>query len=61
MRYAIVKDNIIENICLWCGDEDVWAPPVDVVMVNIENINCDIGWLLIDDQFVPPEQDNDEV
>lgn len=50
-KYAMLKDNIIINMVLWDGvirsDENpnAWEPPEGFVVMDIEGISCDIGWV----------------
>ena len=59
-RYAMIKDRIVENICLWDGnvrsDENpsAWEPPQDYELVDVEDIFCSIGWLWDGNVFVNP-------
>jgi hypothetical protein len=41
-RYAIVKNGIVENIILWDGNPETWAPPEWVLMVPV-NAGAVIG------------------
>jgi len=41
-RYAIVKDNVVYNTCLWNGDVNTWQPPDDGAIM-IENDWAGIG------------------
>ena len=37
--YAIIKTstNIVENICVWDGDTNVWQPPSGCYAIPAEN------------------------
>ena len=52
-RYAIVRNGVVENICLWDGDTKKWQPPAGTVAVNVESIWCDIGATFDGTQFTP--------
>lgn len=32
MRYAIIRDGVVENVVLWDGEAD-WSPPADTLLV----------------------------
>jgi hypothetical protein len=32
-RYAMVKDNVVVNVCMWNGDVATWQPPADAIMI----------------------------
>ena len=59
-RYAICFDNLCENICMWDGvvwspeNPTAWQPPAGALMVNVESIPCDIGWVWDGSQFNAP-------
>jgi hypothetical protein len=41
-RYAIVKNNVVENVIMWDGDDDKIALP-DEELIFIQNDWVDIG------------------
>lgn len=41
MRYAIVRDGIVENVIVWDG-ETPYSPPEGTILVANENVG--IGW-----------------
>ena len=59
-RWAVCFNNVCENICMWDGvvfspeNPTAWQPPEGAVMINVENIWCDIGWVWDGDKFNPP-------
>lgn len=43
-RYAIIDaENTVKNIIIW-DEVSTWAPPDNHIMVNVEDVHCDIGW-----------------
>lgn len=43
-NYAMVdSSNIVENITIWDGNTETWAPPSDVICVAIGTDNVGIG------------------
>jgi hypothetical protein len=61
-RYAMVKDNVVYNICLWDGDTNTWQPPDDGT-VMIENDQACPGdwWEEADQRFYRPMPNNGEL
>jgi hypothetical protein len=58
MRYAIVENatKVVVNISKWDGVTP-WAPPAGTKAVNVENVQCNIGWIQQrDGSFAPPEE-----
>jgi hypothetical protein len=57
MRYAIVENatKIVVNIVKWDGVTP-WTPPAGTTAVNVEGVQCNIGWIeQPDGSFAPPE------
>ena len=55
-RYAVVKDNVIENIIMWDGEQ-----PIDLgndkILVELSDLpRAKIGWLQQGDYFVAPSE-----
>lgn len=43
-KHAVVNsDNVVENVIVWDESSD-WRPPEGRVLVNVDEIFCDIGW-----------------
>ena len=42
MRYAIVKNGIVENVILWDGVSD-WTPPAGPTLVSDSDAKAKIG------------------
>jgi len=54
-RYALINSqNIVENIAFWDGVSE-WTPPKNMICINVENIECDIGSIYNGSTFVKPE------
>lgn len=43
IRYAMIKDGIVQNICLWDGDTTKWTPPEGMIVIPAPD-NVGIGW-----------------
>ena len=62
MKYAVIKNGIVENICLWDGNKKTWTPPADVEMVDVSKEFIDLGWEYKNKKFtVPKVKDKDMV
>jgi hypothetical protein len=69
-RWAICYNNICDNICMWDGvswspeNPTAWQPPAGAMMINVQNMWCDIGAIWDGTQFNPapvvetPEEPN---
>ncbi len=53
-RYAIVRDGIVENVVLWDGDAEKWAPPKGAAAYAAPDDAVSRGWTYADGAFVPP-------
>lgn len=53
IRYAMIRNNIIENISLWNGDTFTWQPPEDILCIPAPD-HVGIGWRYIDEQWLEP-------
>lgn len=54
-KYALINNqNIVDNIVLWDGS-DSWQPPQTMTCINVENIECSIGWVYDGSAFTAPE------
>lgn len=58
-RYAMVKDNVVYNTCLWDGNTNTWQPPDDGTIM-IENDWAGIGdwWEEVEQRFYRPIPNN---
>jgi hypothetical protein len=60
-RYAMVKDNIVYNVCLWDGNILRWQPPNDGTIM-IANDWAGVGdWWKADEQTFYRALPNNEV
>ena len=54
-RYALINNqNIVDNIVIWDGG-DSWQPPENMICINVENIECNLGWVYDGSAFTAPE------
>ena len=54
-KYALINNqNIVDNIVIWDGS-DSWQPPQTMICINVENIECGIGWTYDGSVFTAPE------
>ncbi len=59
MRYAIVEDatKVVLSVILWDGVTP-YTPPQGTTLVNVDGIQCDIGWIeQPDGTFAPPSEE----
>lgn len=55
MRYAIVRDGVIENVVLWDGAPG-WAPPEGTQLCELsQEDRAEIGWAWDGAPVVPPK------
>jgi len=60
-RYALINNlNIVENIISWDGISE-WTSPINIICLNVENIECGIGWTYNGTTFIQPEEIVQEV
>ena len=52
-RWAMVKDGVIENVCLWDGNTRTWAPPKGYEMIPAGD-NANSGDLWNGKEFTKP-------
>jgi len=43
IRYAMIKDGIVQNISLWDGDTTRWQPPEDMLVIPAPD-HIGMGW-----------------
>ena len=54
-KHALINNqNIVDNIIVWDGG-DSWQPPENMTCINVENIECNIGWIYDGSVFTAPE------
>lgn len=55
-RYALINNqNIVENIVSWDGVSS-WTPPENMICLNVEGIQCDIGSTYNGSTFITPKR-----
>jgi hypothetical protein len=53
-KYALINNqNIVDNIVIWDGS-DSWQPPQTMTCINVEGIECSIGWAYDGSVFTAP-------
>lgn len=53
-KYALINNqNIVDNIILWDGS-DSWQPPQTMTCINVEGLECSIGWVYDGSVFTAP-------
>lgn len=55
MEHAIIRDGIVENICLWDGVTP-WQPPAGTSVVALNGRMAGIGWTYDGQTFTPPAE-----
>ena len=59
-RYAIVRNNIVENVVLWDGVTN-WGPPSGCDLVDITDLNVGPKYIRNEDgTFSPPPEEPTE-
>lgn len=54
-KYALINNqNIVDNIVVWDGG-DSWQPPENMTCINVEDIECSLGWVYDGSAFTAPE------
>jgi len=57
-RIAMIKDGVVENICIWDGIS-VWNPGDNYLLIDVTQIPCEIGWISNQDgTFSDPNNQN---
>jgi hypothetical protein len=55
-KYALINNqNVIENVISWDGTTE-WTPPENMTCINIEGIDCGIGWTYDGIVFTAPPE-----
>lgn len=50
--YLILKNNIVQNICIWDGNTDTWTPPTDdLLLVQDETISMLWNAIRVDEKI----------
>lgn len=56
MNYALIRNNIVENLVVWDGVE-LYNPGADYILVKVENgAVVGIGWVYDGTTFAPPPE-----
>jgi len=56
-RWAMILSGVVDNVCLWDGNESTWRPPEGCLMQPIpDGSGAGIGWGWDGTDFVAPEQ-----
>ena len=59
IRYAMIRDGVIENISLWDGDTNRWQPPEDFLVIPAPD-HVGIGWRYDGQAWTAPVINNTE-
>lgn len=43
IRYAMIRDGVVENVSLWDGNMSTWQPPEDIICIPAPD-EIGIGW-----------------
>jgi hypothetical protein len=55
MRYAIVRDGVIENVILWDGASPWVSPPLVEVYPLEDGVAAAVGWTWLSGPVRPPQ------
>lgn len=55
IRYAMIKDNVVQNVCLWDGDTSTWSPPDDMLVIPAPDY-VGVGWGYEDGNWISPPE-----
>lgn len=53
IRYAMIRDGIVQNISLWDGDTTRWQPPEDMLVIPAPDY-VGVGWGYADGMWTEP-------
>lgn len=53
IRYAMIRNGIVENISLWDGDVTRWQPPEDMIVIPSPD-HVGINWRYADGVWSEP-------
>lgn len=60
-RYAMVKDNVVYNVCLWDGNTTTWQPPNDgTIMIENDWVGPGDWYEEIENRFYRALPNNDD-
>ncbi len=60
-RYAIVKNNVVVNVCMWDGDIAKWQPPADAIMIANDWVVPGDWWEESEQRFYRPLPTNTDL
>lgn len=52
-RWAMIKDGVVVNVCLWDGLLTTWQPPAGIEMQPAPD-QVAIGWTFADGEWAAP-------
>ena len=52
-NYAIIRDGVVVNVCVWDG-VTTWQPPQGCIVVPINSSRAGIDWTYAEDTFTAP-------
>jgi hypothetical protein len=53
IRYAMIRDGVVENVSLWDGDLNRWQPPEGIVCIPAPD-HIGIGWSWDGSNWIEP-------
>jgi hypothetical protein len=53
IRYAMIRDGVVENVSLWDGDLNRWQPPEGIVCIPAPD-EIGIGWSWDGQNWIAP-------
>lgn len=53
IRYAMIRNDIVENVCAWDGDTGRWQPPAGYLVIPAPDY---VGrdWRYVDGEWLKP-------
>ena len=51
-NYALIRDGLVETVCVWDGNTETWSPPDGVLAIQTDSAGA--GWTYADGVFSPP-------
>jgi hypothetical protein len=58
-RYAVIRDDVVENVVLWDG-ETKWEPPEGTELVELGEESVGPGYTRVDDGWEAPEREDED-
>lgn len=53
IRYAMIRNQVVENVSLWNGDTFVWQPPEGILCIPAPD-HVGVGCRYIDGEWLDP-------